>query len=124
MKLHLDVGPGQNFFTGYGDGYVAVNQERYEENLVVTPERVISDWQPQGIDGLRAEHFDFVTELAPEIVILGTGRALRFPSRELLCSLAEAHIGVEVMDTHAACRTYNILSGEGRRVAAALLIEK
>lgn len=124
MKLHLDVGPGQNFVTGYGDGYVAVNQERYEENLVVTPERVISDWQPKGIDGLRTEHFEFVTELAPEIVILGTGRALRFPSRELLRSLAEAHVGVEVMDTHAACRTYNILSGEGRRVAAALLIEK
>jgi uncharacterized protein len=124
MKLHLDVAPRQNFFTAYGDGYVAVNQERYEESLVVTPERVIRDWRPGSVDGLRLEHFAFVEALAPEIVILGTGRTLRFPPRELLHSLAAAHVGVEVMDTHAACRTYNILSGEGRKVAAALLIEK
>ena len=124
MKLHLDAGSGQNFFTGYGDGYVAVNQERYDDRLVVTPVRVIRDWHRADVDGLRAEHFEFVTELAPEIIILGTGRSLRFPSRELLRSLADAHVGIEVMDTHAACRTYNILSGEGRRVAAALLIEK
>lgn len=122
MKFQLQNPTGQNLFTGYGSGYLVVNNVRYERNLVVTPERVIEDWPAAGFDDLSASHFEFLRALKPAIVLLGSGAALRFPRPELSRCLAEARIGLEVMDTTAACRTYNILTAEGRNVAAALLL--
>jgi uncharacterized protein len=122
MKLHLAQAPGQNVFTGYGNGYVAVNTERHETNLLVTSERVMS-WDIAGFDALEAIHVEQFLAFQPEIVILGTGATLRFPHRELSRLLALAGVGFEVMDSKAACRTYNVLTAEGRRVLAAILLE-
>lgn len=122
MKFQLQNPTGQNLFTGYGSGYLVVNNVRYERNLVVTPERVIEDWPAAGFDDLSASHFEFLRSLKPAIVLLGSGAALRFPRPELSRCLAEARIGLEVMDTTAACRTYNILTAEGRNVVAAVLL--
>jgi uncharacterized protein len=121
MKLHLSNISGSNAFTGYGEGYVMVNRQRYERNLVVLPDRIVTDWRPAGFDQLSAEDFARLAELAPEIVLLGTGSRLRFPRPELTRALYEARIGLEVMDIQAACRTYNILAAEERKVVAALL---
>jgi uncharacterized protein len=121
LKLHLDNISGINAFTGYGEGYVMVNGQRYGHNLVVLPQRIVSDWQPAGFDQLTAEDFARLAALGPEIVLLGTGSRLRFPRPELTRALIEARIGLEVMDIQAACRTYNILAAEERKVAAALL---
>ena len=121
MKLHLTDISGSNAFTGYGEGYVMVNGQRYEHNLVVLPDRIVTDWQPAGFDQLTAADFTRLAELAPEIVLLGTGTRLRFPRPELTRALYEARIGLEVMDIQAACRTYNILAAEERKVVAALL---
>ncbi len=121
LKLHLSNLSGSNAFTGYGEGYVMVNRQRYEHNLVVLPDRILTDWQPAGFDQLRAGDFALLAELAPEIVLLGTGSRLRFPRPELTRALVEARIGLEVMDMQAACRTYNVLAAEDRKVAAALL---
>jgi len=121
MKLHLSNISGINAFTGYGEGYVMVNRNRYQQNLVVLPDRLVTDWQPAGFDDLSEGDFAQLAELAPEIVLLGTGNRLRFPRPELARALAEARIGLEVMDIKAACRTYNILAAEERKVAAALL---
>ena len=121
MKLHLSNISGSNAFTGYGEGYVMVNRQRYERNLVVLPDRIVTDWRPAGFDQLSAEDFARLAELAPEIVLLGTGSRLRFPRPELTRALIDAHIGLEVMDIQAACRTYNILAAEERKVVAALL---
>lgn len=121
LKLHLTNISGINLFTGYGEGYVMINQQRHEQNLVVLRDRLVTDWQPAGFDQLNAEHFARVAELKPEIVLLGTGGRLRFPRPELTRALMEARIGLEVMDIHAACRTYNFLAAEERIVAAALL---
>jgi len=121
LKLHLSNISGINVFTGYGEGYVMVNGQRHEHNLVVLRERIVTDWQPAGFDQLCAEDFARLAELEPEIVLLGTGSRLRFPRPELTRALTEARIGLEVMDIHAACRTYNILAAEERKVAAALL---
>ena len=121
MKLHLTDISGSNAFTGYGEGYVLVNRQRYEHNLVVLPDRIVTDWQPAGFDQLTAADFTRLAELAPEIVLLGTGTRLRFPRPELTRALYEARIGLEVMDIQAACRTYNILAAEERKVVAALL---
>jgi uncharacterized protein len=121
MKLHLSNPSGINAFTGYGEGYVMVNRQRYERNLVVLHDRILTDWQPAGFDELSAADFARLAELRPEIVLLGTGTRLRFPRPELTRALVEARIGLEVMDVQAACRTYNILAAEERKVAAALL---
>ena len=113
---------GQNMFTGYGAGHVMINHARYERSLIVLPDRVIENWNANAFDDITGEHFDFVLSLQPEMVLFGTGAQLRFPHPRLTLSLIQAGIGVEVMDTAAACRTYNILTAEGRRVAAALLV--
>lgn len=122
MKLHLSQQAGQNMFTAYGEGYVAVNQARYERSLIVLPDVLIADWAPRSLVDLSAADLVPLLPLQPEIVLLGTGPTLRFPPPQLSSALIQARIGFEVMDTHAAARTYNILMGEGRRVAAALLL--
>ena len=122
MKFHLDQRTGLNTFTGYGGGYVLVNNARYERNLAVLPEAILDNWTTAGFDALAAGDFAEFTGRGLEIVLLGTGARIRFPRPELLRPLIEAGIGVEVMDTPAACRTYNILMGEGRKVAAALIL--
>jgi len=121
MKFHLAQAPGQNLFTGYGPGYVVINAVRYENHLLVTSDRVMM-WDISGFDALEAAHAEQFLALQPEIVVLGTGATLRFPHPELSRRLAAAGIGFEVMDSKAACRTYNVLMAEGRRVLAAILI--
>ena len=121
LKLHLTNISGINLFTGYGEGYVMVNKQRHEQSLVVLRDRVLTDWPPARFDDLDAGDFALLAELKPEIVLLGTGERLRFPRPELTRALIEARIGLEVMDIQAACRTYNFLAAEERKVAAALL---
>ena len=122
MKFHLQSATGKNLFTGHGAGYVAVNGVRYATSLVVTPERLIEDWPAVDFDHLSAQHFEFLLALKPEILLLGTGAALRFPPPQLSSCLNAARVGLEVMDNPAVCRTYNILTAEGRNVVAAMLL--
>jgi uncharacterized protein len=122
MKLQLTRAEGRNLFTGYGEGYVKLNDERHEHNIIVAPDRPVREWAPENFEALTPAHLRDLLELRPEIVILGTGEELRFPSRELMRVLAEATVGLEVMDTKAACRTYNILMAEGRHVVAAIFV--
>ncbi|HUP95812.1 MAG TPA: Mth938-like domain-containing protein [Burkholderiales bacterium] len=122
MKLHLTKAADQNIFTGYGEGYVAINNQRFEHNVLVMPGRDITRWDPAGFDALAIADFSALLALQPEIVILGTGDTLRFPKPELTRPLAAAHVGFEAMDTKAACRTYNVLVAEGRQVVAAILV--
>ena len=122
MKLHLTSGAGQNLFSGYGAGYIAVNNMRYDKSVVVSQQGV-AEWRVRGFEALVAGDFGFIAELKPEIVIFGTGTTQRFPPPELARALAAAGSGLEVMDSRAACRTYNILVAEGRKVVAAILVE-
>ena len=122
MKLHLEPATAKNAITGYGEGYVMVNRQRFERSLVVLPERIISDWPATSFEALAPEHLAALAGLDLEIILLGTGARLRFPRPEIMQSLIRSGVGVEVMDVQAACRTYNILLAEERRVAAALLI--
>jgi uncharacterized protein len=122
VKLHLSKTDGLNTFTGYGEGYVAVNGIQYTRNVAVLPGQLLADWTDASFDTLAESDFAKLAELQPEILLLGTGTTLRWPAPQLLQPLMLARIGLEVMDTQAACRTYNILVAEGRRVAAAILI--
>src|SRR5690606_27349610 len=107
---------------GYGEGYVSINDRRFEHALVVAPEGEVIDWDAASFDELAPRHFEALLEHSPEIVILGTGSKLRFPHPRLTQPLARAAVGLEVMDSHAACRTYNILMAEGRAVVAAIFV--
>jgi uncharacterized protein len=122
LKIEREQAEGRNLFTGYGEGYVAVNGKRHEASLVVSGDRLVTDWPARALDELKPDHLAAIVELKPEIVLLGTGARFSFPEPSLLAPLYKAGIGVEVMDTPAACRTYNILLGEGRNVVAALIV--
>ncbi len=123
MKLHLDNPASRNLITGHGAGYVAINHRHFESSLIVLPDRLVQPWGEGGFEGLTEDDFAAIRALAPEILLLGTGSRQRFPAPSLLRPLIETRIGCEVMDLPAACRTFNILMTEGRRVAAALLID-
>ena len=120
MKLHASAPSALNAFTAYGEGYVMVNGRRFEANMIVLPESILP-WSAASFDALKAADFDVFFEMKLEILLLGTGPKQRFPHPRLTQALAARRIGVEAMDLQAACRTYNILMAEERRVAAALL---
>ena len=122
VKISRDSADGRNTFTAYGEGWVEVNGQRHSSSLVVSGERLEDHWPAASIDALTPAHFEAIARMAPEVVLLGTGRHFCFPDPGVLAPLHDARIGVEVMDTQAACRTYNILLGEGRNVLAALIV--
>jgi len=95
--------------------------ETINNSFIVSPRHLLRDWPPANINDLQAEHFDIIIELQPELVLLGTGTRLTFPPPQILAVLHRQRIGVEIMDTAAACRTYNILMAEGRFVVAGLI---
>jgi len=122
MKLQQDARDGRNQFTTFAGDHVGINGEIYRGSLLVTPQ-VIEVWRPARFDDLAGDDFARALDFAPEVVLLGTGARLRFPHPQLYQDLIAARIGVEVMDSAAACRTFNILCGEGRRVVVLLLLE-
>ena len=122
MKLQPDTFNVQSI-TGYGPGWVAVDGEKFTTSLVLSSRGEKFDWQCTQFDDLTPEHFARVAKLDCELVIFGSGSRIRFPPGLLITSLMSQRIGLETMDTQAACRTYNILAGEGRHVALALLQE-
>ena len=119
--LDFDRGIG-NAGTSYSFTSQLTEVDVDTETGIVTPERIIADWEPANFDDLAAHHMETVVSLQPEIVVVGTGRRLRFPATDVLEPLLKKEIGYEIMDTGAACRCYNILTTEGRRVIAALLM--
>ncbi|MFO1313405.1 MAG: Mth938-like domain-containing protein [Burkholderiales bacterium] len=121
MKFHLQA-PGANVVTGTGPGWVRVGGAEYRENLVLLPDSVVTGWAPRGFDALGEADYASLLSYGPEMVLLGTGDRQRFPHPRLTAALSAARIGVEAMDTRAACRTFNILVAEDRRVAAALIV--
>ena len=121
MKFHLQA-QDAHLVTGLGDDWIRVGPTEYRANCVLTPDGVIEGFAPGGFEALTETDFAGLLGQQPEIVLLGTGKGQRFPHPRLSAALAAAHVGLEVMDTRAACRTYNILLGEGRRVVAALIL--
>ncbi len=123
MKLQPDRIEGFNAITAFAPGLVKVNGQPHTTSLVLPWRGEALAWPCSAFEQLRAEHFEQLLPLAPELVIFGSGQRLRFVAPALLRSLIDRRIGVETMDTAAACRTYNVLASEGRAVVAALLLE-
>ncbi|MEO8304087.1 MAG: Mth938-like domain-containing protein [Betaproteobacteria bacterium] len=121
MKFHLSIHNG-NVVTGLGPGWVRIGATEYRENLVLTPEAIATGWAASGFEGLAESDFAALLPHKPEVVLFGAGPSIRFPHPRLTRALTDARVGIEVMDTPAACRTFNILAAEGRGVVAALLL--
>lgn len=121
MKLERERGEG-NLIRGLADGAILVGDERLGQPFILTIDEIIRDWQPPAVEDLSARDFEAILALEPEVILLGTGTRQRFPPAQTTTSILRRGVGIEVMDTPAACRTYNVLAGEYRRVAAALFI--
>lgn len=122
MKLTDHNTPGTVIVRGYSPGELRLGEATLHESCLLAADRVIADWGPRTVNDLTAEHIDAIRALSPEVVVLGTGLRQQFPDRALMARLLSQGIGLEVMDTGAACRTYNVLVSEDRRVVAALLL--
>ncbi|SDF41058.1 Uncharacterized conserved protein, contains Mth938-like domain [Duganella sp. OV458] len=122
MKLHQSDTQKYQTVTGYDASGVEINAERYHYSLIVLPETPPRALDAPTFESLTAEHFELIGRDDPDVVILGTGERQRFIHPKLTAALTMRRIGVECMDSQAACRTYNILMGEGRKVTLALII--
>jgi uncharacterized protein len=123
MKLHTDTNSGNFAVTAYDKGYVQVGARKLTHSLLLMANSIDPTWGPESAEVLCGEHLTPLVDLKVDVLLLGTGSRQRFPRPELLRPLIEAGRSIEVMDTGAACRTYNILVAEGRTVAAALIVE-
>ena len=122
MKMALDDSGAPNVVRSYEPGRVQIRDTVHQRSLIALPDRLHADWEPATADALRATHFAPLLDASVEVVILGTGERQVFPDPAVFMTLMDLGIGFEVMDNGAACRTYNILLGEGRRAALALII--
>ncbi len=123
MKLEPDNFDVQTI-QGYGLGWVGVNGEKITHSVVLGSKGQRIDWQCRSFEDLTADHFTQLADLGAELIIFGSGKRIRFPQASWLQALMSKRIGMETMDTGAACRTYNILAGEGRHVLVALLLQE
>jgi uncharacterized protein len=136
MKISLDNNSATYSIRAYEHGKITINEQSISKSVIVMPDKLILDWQPQSLEQLSIENMQILADIGAEIILLGTGAKLQFPEPAMVAaamghkrfSLDDdasnliAPIGVEIMDTAAACRTFNVLSSEGRNVAAALLM--
>ena len=122
MKIQPDFISVQSI-SGYGPGWIGVANEKISSSVVIGSRGERFDWACQRFEDLGPEHFAQLAALDTELIIFGSGNRIRFPLSAWIKPLIDKQTGIETMDTQAACRTYNILAGEGRHVAVALLLE-
>jgi uncharacterized protein len=122
MKLSLDLPPRINLIRAYAPGELRVADTTHRTSLIVTASTLIEPWRPARMDDLHPADLEAIVALRPAVLLIGSGARQHFPDRAVLASLYAARIGFEIMDTGAACRTYNVLVAEGRDVAAALML--
>ena len=123
MSLNLDENSATYQIRAYQPGIIQVNDQTFTCSIIITPDKLINSWSPQTIQDLTREDLTTVINLRPSILLIGTGHDLQFPDLKIYGDLINYGIGVEIMNTHAAARTYNVLTAEGRSVAAALIIK-
>jgi uncharacterized protein len=123
MILTEDFGSGDYRINAYEPGIITINKKEYTHSLIISAHQLLNDWRPQNLAELNAEDLQPLVDLAPTVILLGTGKRFILPDNKIFASLAEKGIGIEYMDTGAACRTFMALMSEGRNVVAALLID-
>ena len=122
VKFTLEPPSNANLIRGYSDTELRIGEQRVQRSCLVTAERLITDWPPATFDELAPAHLEAIFALAPELVLLGTGPTQRFARPEVRGEFARRRIGLEAMQLGAACRTFNVLVQEDRKVLAALFL--
>lgn len=122
MQFMEHSAEGQYEIRSIQPGRIRVDEHELTTSFLISPDRLLPDWAPRSLDELRDEHLEQVLELEPEVVLLGTGERIRFPEPRIFAMFQSRGIGFEVMDTNAACRTYNVLVSEQRRAVAAIML--
>jgi len=122
MKFARDQIDSRYLIEAYEEGWIRVGNTEFRHNLLLMPGRLRDPWELKGLDDLSAEHIALLAGHQPDVILLGSGAVQLFPHPSLFIPLMQAGIGYEIMPTHAACRTYNILLAEDRRVLAALIL--
>ena len=123
MKFAEDHNSANYKISAYDHDSIGINGLPHKQSLVLSPMEVLDGWTPSQYSDLEADHLDAIYAMKPEIIILGTGLKQVFPAAEILRRFAKEQIGYEIMDTQAACRTFNILMAEGRNVVAGLFLK-
>jgi len=122
MKFAQDSQDEGYVITAYDEDNITINGKAFASSLIITREKLQENWNLKHIDSLQPEHIDQILLLNPELIIIGTGKKLTFPAVATYSEIIKKGIGVDFMDTQAACRTYNILMSEGRDVVAGLIL--
>lgn len=122
MQLQRDPHHGKYVVKSYKPGELIINENVYSASVIVGKLELIDHWRPQSLKDLTAEDFNLILALHPQIVLIGTGPEQQFPDQAVLAPLINHQIGIEIMNTHAACRTFNVLMSEDRHVIAALFV--
>lgn len=122
MKISQDVHDGLFQIKSYHNGVITIDDNQYKNSLIVSCEKLIDTWRPQNISEVLMEDFDVVLNLKPQLILFGSGETFQLLPPQITVPLMQKGIGVECMDTKAACRTYTALLAEGREVVAALLV--
>lgn len=122
VKFTLEPGVPANLIRGYSDSEVLIGEHSVRGSCIVTADTLITQWEPRSFAELRPAHLEAVLALSPELIVLATGPAQQFPPAEIRALLARRGVGLEAMQLGAACRTFNVLVQEERRVAAALFL--
>jgi len=122
MALAEEIITSRYSIQGYETGQITVNERTYTRSLVLSPDNIIDPWPVNSLTELQPQHLDCIFELKPEVILLGTGEKQIFPDIDLLGHFAQQGLGVEVMNTGALCRTFNILVAEDRQVVAAIIL--
>lgn len=123
MKFTRELSGNVNVVRAYRPGSVSIGEHTVSQSCLFNANQLLADWPPRAVAELSVAHFDTAFAWEPELILLGTGARQEFPSREIYAAILARRIGFEVMDTGAACRTYNVLVGENRRVVAGLILE-
>lgn len=122
MQITLETDENRNLIQRYDPGVVQIRETRFTASLIVTPDRLDPEWNVRAIEDMTELQVEAIAGLDPDVAIVGTGSTCRFPSPVIHAGFAARGIGVEFMDNAAACRTYNVLASEGRRVVCALIL--
>lgn len=122
MKFHLIQSDNKNLITGYDSNWVEVNQERYHSSLIMTPNQLLLEWPVKSIKDIKENSFEAIESLNVEIILLGTGNIQEHLEPRLLEYFSKKNMAVESMNNQSACRTYNILANEERKVLLALML--
>ena len=122
MKFHLIQSDNKNLITGYDSNWVEVNQERYHSSLIMTPNQLLLEWPVKSIKDIKENSFEAIESLNVEIILLGTGNIQEHLEPRLIEYFSKKNIAIESMNNQSACRTYNILANEERKVSLALMI--